>query len=217
MQYQRFKIFYIFILFFFNMLNAQNQVILRSPFIHCQKGLLNCKKCQEVFQYQYMLLDFTVNPMLASPMIEHEGILKSYQVLKIFNSLEEAKLYADKHNIEIQISDLDTDTVLQKIQSKVKELGWHITSNKKELRIFSAYPVKELESGKYVLPEVVFSLRPWNSKISYALFYTDKYKVIDKTYYGIHSKMNPVEDNPKEDALQKVRELDSFLLQFQPK
>lgn len=211
------KIFYFFVLFIFNMLKGQNHVILRAPFIHCQKGVLNCEKCQEVFQYQYMLLDVGVDSVYASPVIEHEGNLKPYRILKIFNSLENAKLYADNHKIEIQISDVDSDEVIRKIQTKVKELGWHITCNKKELRIFSVYPVKELETGKYVLPEIVFSLRPFNSKLNYALFYTDKFKVIDKTYNGFHSKMNPIQDNPKEDALQKLRELDNFLLQFQSK
>lgn len=207
----------LFILLNINMLNAQSQVIIRNSIIHCQRGVMDCEKCQESFQYQYMLIDFQTNPMHASPMIEHEGVLKAYQVIKLFHSLTEAQEYAQKNGIPIIISDLDTDEVLKKIQKKVTELGWHITCDKYQLTIFSVYPVKEMETGKKVLPTVTFTLRPLNSKINFAYFYTDKYKVIEKTYSGIHSKMNPVIDNPKEDALQKVREIDNFLLQFNPK
>ncbi|GIV44232.1 MAG: hypothetical protein KatS3mg035_1355 [Bacteroidia bacterium] len=204
------------VLLLFYMLNAQNQCIIRNSVIHCQRGVLNCNQCQEIFEYKYMLLDFNNHPMHASPLIEHEGNLKSYQVIKIFSSLAEAQQYAHEQNVCIQVSDLDTDKVLQPIQKKVRELGWHITidADKQQLKIFSVYPVKELETQKQVLPEIVFSLRPLNSKISYALFYTEKYKVINKVYYGVHSKMNPVQDNPKEDALQKVRDLENFLMQF---
>lgn len=207
----------LFILLSKNMLNGQNQVIIRYSILHCQRGITQCEKCQESFKYQYMLIDFQTNPMHASPMIEHDGVLKAYKVIELFHSLTEAKEYAQKNNIPIIISDIDTDEVLKKIQKKVTELGWHMTCEHDKLTIFSVYPVKEIETGKKVLPTITFILRPLNSKINFAYFYTDKYKVIEKTYSGIHSKMNPVIDNPKEDALQKVREIENFLLQFNPK
>lgn len=199
------------------MIQGQNQSIMRIPYIHCQKGVLNCEKCQEIFQYQYMLLDFDTFPMHASPMIKHEGVLKAYKVIKVFDSLTDAQNYAKTHNIPIEISELDKDEILQKIQAKVKELGWHINLDDDKLRIFSVYPVKEIETGKKVLPEVIYTLRPLNSKINYFVFYTEKFKVVDKEYFGIHSKMNPVQNHEKEDALQKIRELEKFLYQFYPK
>jgi len=43
------------------------------------------------------------------------------------------------------------------------------------------------------------------------LFYTEHYKVIHHEYSGINAKMNPILDNPKEYALEKVREIEKFI------
>lgn len=149
---------------------------------------------------------------VAMPMIEHEGVLKTYEIKKIFDSFEEAQNYANEQNTLIEISMLDKDSVLIQLSKKVHELEWHIDFHKDKVRIFSVYPVQEVDTGKFLLPEIIYTLRPLNSKNYYAYFYTQFFKVINHEYIGLNSKMNPVHDHPKEYAVEKVREIEKFVL-----
>lgn len=210
----QFFIFFYFFLFNY-MLNGQNQIIKRLPIYHCKRGVLNCTKCQEAFRFNYMLINFAVKDnQVAMPMIEHEGVLKTYEIKKIFDSFEEAQNYANEQNIPIEISMLDKDSVLIQLSKKVHELEWHIDFHKDKVRIFSVYPVQEVDTGKFLLPEIIYTLRPLNSKIDYAYFYTQFFKVINHEYIGLNSKMNPVHDHPKEYAVEKVREIEKFVLKL---
>jgi hypothetical protein len=191
--------------------NVQNQIIIRNAILHCQRGVLNCTQCQDAFKYKYMLIHFTLNPNEASPMLKHKGIFRTYRVDKIFDHLSDAKQYASEHQIPIEISMIDQDSILTQLEQKVRELGCHMDWYDDKLKIFSVYPVKETETGKILLPEIIYTLRPLNSKIQYALFYTEHYKVIHHEYSGINAKMNPILDNPKEYALEKVREIEKFI------
>ncbi len=136
-------------------------------------------------------MPYTQNQVIKRNAIIHcQKRLLEYK--KIFDSLFEARKYADQNQTPI----LDSDSVLKKIQKKVAELGCHIDEDAQEVRIFSVYPVKNLNTNKKILLEAILTLRPLNSKINFAYSIEKKYKVVNKEYAGIHSNINLVEDNP---------------------
>ncbi len=79
------------------------QIIKEIPVIHCKRGPKNCKKCKEVYKISYALLDICPEGEYARPVTEviFEGkkTYRVYDVIKRFNSIEEAKEYAIENQI----------------------------------------------------------------------------------------------------------------------
>lgn len=191
-------------------LHAQNKVILRNSMVHCQRGLLNCEKCQATYGYKYMLLQLDIASEEALPMVYYSGGLHTYKVEEVFSDVEEAKRYAESNKLPIEVSPLDTDAVLRKISQKVQALGWHITwdEEEKQIIIINAVPVKEIESGKKVLPMIIIESKEGAGE---PYFEAARQKFNQITYKGFHEKMNPVEEMPGESNLEKVRSFQNFI------
>ena len=86
-----------------------NYVIKKMHPIHCARGPKGCKKCREYARKEkYALLDIAPDDieMIARPMIEleinGEKILMVFDVISYFDTLDEAKDYANENDIEYE-------------------------------------------------------------------------------------------------------------------
>lgn len=191
-------------------LQGQNQVILRNLSIHCQRGLLNCEKCQATYGYKYMLLKLDIASEEALPMVYYKGGLHTYHVEKVFLDIEDTKRYAASYQIPIEVSPIDTDATLKQISQKVQEVGWHITwdEEEKQIIVINSVPVKEIETGKKVLPMIIIEHKEGAGE---PYFEAAGQKFNHMTYKGFHEKMNPVEEKPGENNLEKIRSFQNFI------
>lgn len=80
-----------------------NLIIRKIPIVHCMRGTQYCAKCREFYKERYCLLDISVKDESARPVIEVERdgkkIMCEYNIVKIFDDLDEAKKFAKKNNI----------------------------------------------------------------------------------------------------------------------
>lgn len=84
----------------------QRYVIRRLHLAHCKRGPEVCEKCREMNQEKICLLDVCPSNagMVQRRVIElvHNGksIWREFDIVRTFESAEEAQLYADSNSIE---------------------------------------------------------------------------------------------------------------------
>ncbi len=82
-----------------------SQIIKNVTIPHCAKGPKLCKHCEESVvsksEKYYLLNLFTINTVIARPMIRFNGIWYAYTFAKLFEDKEDAEAYAKKYNIVV--------------------------------------------------------------------------------------------------------------------
>ena len=85
--------------------------IMKMPIIHCARGPERCDRCRKRLEEGekfclvriYLEASYISRPM-TQVNVDDKKIFAEYDVLKIFENVEEAKEYATKNDIEITIS-----------------------------------------------------------------------------------------------------------------
>ncbi len=89
--------------------NFPDQVIRRISLVHCARGPKGCAKCREMAQntkFRLLELDYG-RADYARPIIQIQGAdgdstWAGYHILQSFETVDEAREYARKHNIRFE-------------------------------------------------------------------------------------------------------------------
>lgn len=81
-------------------------IIRKIPIVHCARGPENCKKCKEIYTEKICLLDISPphygewTRRVIEVEIDGEKVCREFDVVKIFQSEDEAREYAEKNEIK---------------------------------------------------------------------------------------------------------------------
>ena len=81
-------------------------IIRKIRLAHCKRGPATCEKCREMDQGQICLLDISPPQMgeiqrrVIEVTRENEQVWREFDVIRAFESSEEALSYADEHEID---------------------------------------------------------------------------------------------------------------------
>lgn len=115
--------------------NSEQFIIRKTTMLHCKRGISDCEKCQNIYSQKYCLLDIEPKGDYQRPVIEvlinDKKMWVEYDVIKIFNNLNEAQKYAKENNISNYIW-LEDDIKLEKMLNddlKLKKLSNSLPKN----------------------------------------------------------------------------------------
>jgi hypothetical protein len=75
-------------------------VIRRIRIAHCKRGPARCDKCRELDAERICLLDICPEGEMQRRVIQVRGVWRGFDVVRMFDSEEAARAYADEHGIE---------------------------------------------------------------------------------------------------------------------
>lgn len=78
----------------------QRHIIRRVRIAHCKRGPSRCDKCREMDAERICLLDIRPEGEMQRRTIEVRGTWHEFEIVRAFESEEEAKTYADEQGIE---------------------------------------------------------------------------------------------------------------------
>jgi len=100
-------------------------VIQKITLAHCARGIRTCPKCREVYTRKYCLLDICVDGNAARPVIEveidGEKAWRAFDIIKIFETYDEAFVYAQTHKVPFVKENLEPDPVLEKLKKQLPD------------------------------------------------------------------------------------------------
>jgi hypothetical protein len=98
-------------------------IIQKIALAHCARGIRTCPKCREVYTRKYCLLDICVEGNAARPVIEveinGEKVWREFDIIKIFETCDEAIAYAEVHRVHFVKENLEPDPVLIKLKNQL--------------------------------------------------------------------------------------------------
>lgn len=100
-------------------------IIQKIALAHCARGTRTCPKCREVYTRKYCLLDICVEGNAARPVIEveinGEKAWREFDIIKIFETCDEAIAYAEVHRVHLVKEKLEPDPVLIKLKNQLPD------------------------------------------------------------------------------------------------